>query len=234
MARRAMIRDNGVSTIILAAGSADRLGGGGKAFLMAAGSSYLAHAIALFGKVSDQIIVTLHPDDIDYLRAADYFPDCQFVQGGQTRQASFENAFEKVSGSIVLLQDVARPLTSMALVQKLLRAARDHDAVTPVVPVKSRDSLSYVIDGFIAAPAARDNLVSLQTPQAYRRDMLAQVLEQAKQHFWEEASVVPLVRRAGVKVKIIEGEAGNIKVTYPEDIEAVAAKLSEREHHSGQ
>lgn len=223
-----MTKRSDVSTIILAAGVAERLGGGGKAFLMAAGRSYLDHAVSLFTLVSDQIIVTLSSEDIDRVRGVEAFKHVTFVVGGATRQKSFENAFAQASGSLILVHDVARPLTDIALVRKLLQAAQNHEAVAPAVVLKSRDSLSYIQDGYIDTPAARDNLVSLQTPQIYAREMLARILDQAKAEGWQEVSVAPLVRKGGIRVKAIDGDADNIKVTYPEDISRVEAVLSER------
>lgn len=229
-----MAANSKVSTIILAAGAAERLGGGGKAFLQAAGRSYLEHAVTLFSAVSDQVIVTLSPADMARVDEDPALANVEFVAGGATRQASFENAFARATGAIILVQDVARPLTGKPLVQRLLLAAAAHEAVVPVVIVKSRNSLSYIRDGFIDAPAARDNLASLQTPQAYNRNMLARVLEQAKKESWHDTSVVPLVRRAGIDVKVIDGDETNIKVTYPEDIETVEREMSNRMKDGGE
>ncbi len=217
-----------ISTVILAAGSGDRLGGIGKAFIEAERKSYLSRAVKLFSQVSKQIIVSVHAEDLSRVEKSAQHYACQFVEGGQTRQDSFENAFKKVTGSFVIVHDVARPLTTINLVHRVLEAAHEYDAVAPTVAVKVRDSLSYVEDGFIGASAARDNLVSLQTPQAYNCNILAGILTKARKESWKEVSIVPLVRRAGVKVKTVEGDTDNIKVTYPEDIEFVEQILKQR------
>ncbi|MBL4907286.1 MAG: 2-C-methyl-D-erythritol 4-phosphate cytidylyltransferase, partial [Sneathiella sp.] len=137
-----MVDKKSVSTIILAAGTGDRLGGKGKAFVNICGETYLDRAVRIFSNFSDQVIVTLHPKEILEMRSSfDEYP-CQFVEGGDTRQASFEKAFMHVTGSVVLVQDVARPVISDELIMTLLKAAEDQSAVAPVVVIKSRDSLS--------------------------------------------------------------------------------------------
>lgn len=217
-----------ISTILLAAGTGDRLGGKNKAFLELEGMSYLDQALSIFSEFSGQIIVSVHSAELARLSEQQSTRKCQFVAGGETRQISFENAFEHVSGDIVLVQDVARPLTSVLLVRRVLDQAKNHGAVVPVVPIKSRDSLSFVKEGFIDRPAARENLVSLQTPQAYHRDLLAHVIAMAKSSGWADTSIVPLVRRAGFDVRTVAGDPDNIKVTYPEDQAFVSSKTEDK------
>ncbi len=218
-----------VSTIILAAGSGDRFGGKGKAFAEIDGETYLDRAIRCFSEISDQLIITLHAKELSRINLGIYPDSCHFLEGGSTRQESFEKALENASHPVVLLQDVARPATSLKLVKKVLKSAKGHSAVAPVVLIKSRDSLSYCENGFIADPVDRENLVSLQTPQAYDREMLIKVIKQAKLEAWSENSVVPLVKKAGFQIKTVEGDPENIKVTYPEDAAVVEKYIKKLE-----
>jgi 2-C-methyl-D-erythritol 4-phosphate cytidylyltransferase len=210
-----------ISTIILAAGSGDRLGGRGKAFLKIGEETYLSIVLRLFSNVSHQLIVALDSEELGTISQRVEQPGCLYVEGGTTRQESLKNALSHVTGSVVLVQDVARPLTTPNLIHRVLRASEEHRAVVPVVAIKTRDALFYSENGFLSQPAIRDNLVSLQTPQAYHTADLKNALALATQNSWNEVSVAPLMRRADFPVKIIDGDPNNIKVTYPEDIEFV-------------
>ncbi len=218
------LKNKDISTIILAAGSGDRLGGRGKAFLEVAGETYIERAVKFFAKFSEQIVVTLEAAELANLQTKFTLLPCKFIPGGETRQKSFAIALNYVAGETVLIHDVARPLMTLDITQRVLYFAEDHVAVAPVVSVKNRDLLSYTVDGFFEAPVSLENLVTVQTPQAYRRDILLKTMAATLQQGWEEKGIVPLVKRAGFAVKTIEGDRENLKVTYPEDI-AIAEKI---------
>lgn len=218
-----------VSTIILAAGSGDRFGGKGKAFVEIGGETYLDRAIRCFSEISDQLIITLHAKELSQTDLRVYSDNCHFLEGGKTRQESFEKALEIALHPVVLLQDVARPATSLKLIRNVLKTAEKYTAVAPVVSIKSRDAFSYCEDGFIAESVNRENLVSLQTPQAYDREMLIKVIKQAKLEAWAENSVVPLVKKAGFQIMTVDGDPENIKVTYPEDAANVEKYIKKQE-----
>jgi len=218
-----------VSTIILAAGTAERMGGGGKAFLKAGGQTYLARLVALFSQYSQQVIVALNAEDLHNLDADHTTLACLFIQGGATRQETIERAFQECRGSLILIHEVARPLVTAADITALVDCANSHSAVTLVSPIKSRDSLSYVLDGHVLAPVERENLVELKTPQAYHSSTLSEVFTRAKEESWLENSLVPLCRRANIIVKCIQGSEQNLKVTYPEDILRVERTLKIRD-----
>ncbi|MEH6475628.1 MAG: 2-C-methyl-D-erythritol 4-phosphate cytidylyltransferase [Sneathiella sp.] len=224
-----MTERKSVSTIILAAGTAQRMGGGGKAFLRAGGQTYLARLVALFGQYSNQVIVALSADDLHNLDADHAALACRFIQGGATRQETIERAFLQCSGSLILVHDVARPLVTAADITALVDCAHYHCAVTLVAPIKARDSLSYVLEDHVLAAVERENLVELKTPQAYHSSTLSDVFSRAKKENWRENSLVPLCRRANIMVKCIQGSEQNLKVTYPEDIMCVESTLRIRD-----
>ena len=216
-----MIDASLVSTIILAAGSADRLGGGGKAFLEVGGQTYLSRCVEKFAPYSDQVIVALSPENLKTVAPNFKALACHFIAGGETRQSTIELAVRHCTGAVILVHDVARPLVLASDIRQLIEAADTHSAVTLTQEMKVRDALTYVTNGYVSAPAERTNLCAVQTPQAYHKEVLNDVLSRARTHNWEETSLVPLCKRAGIAVRCLEGSAQNIKVTYPEDIQLV-------------
>lgn len=224
-----MTKGKSISAIILAAGTAERMGGGGKAFLKAGGQTYLARLVDLFSQHSKQVIVALSAEDLHNLDADHAALACRFIQGGATRQETIERAFMQCSGALILVHEVARPLVTSADITALVDCANSHSAVTLVSPIKSRDSLSYVLDGHVLAAVERENLVELKTPQAYHSNILSDVFSSAKEENWLENSLVPLCRRANIMVKCIQGSEQNLKVTYPEDILYVESTLKIRD-----
>ncbi|OUR79032.1 hypothetical protein A9Q83_05465 [Alphaproteobacteria bacterium 46_93_T64] len=213
-----MTSHSNISTILLAAGSGDRVGGNAKAFLKAGGATYLSRLVSLFADYSGQIIVALSEAELEALDDLHIALPCQYIVGGKTRQDTIELAVPHCSGSNILVHDVARPFVPSEDILNLIEAVKTCAAVTLTSPIKVRDSLTYVENEFVSVPVARENLYALKTPQAYQTNVLVEVLSLAKTNKWREASLVPLCKKANISVKCLVGSKRNIKVTYPEDV----------------
>jgi 2-C-methyl-D-erythritol 4-phosphate cytidylyltransferase len=218
-----MDKQNNLAVILLAAGQGVRLGGQRKLDLTVNGDRYLDHLVTLLSDFTAHVIVAVSADDMKILSAAQKQLPCQFVIGGATRQASFENAMAALPQTTtrVLLHEVARPLLSRDLLKRVLQAADDHDAVVSTISIPVRDSIALQSGGEIDDILPRDKLVLLQTPQVFNLQTLQSILAMARAKGWQENSHVALAKKAGITVFAVEGEETNIKVTYPEDITTV-------------
>lgn len=127
----------------------------------------------------------------------------------------------------MLVHDAARPLVGPGLIRAVLEAAIRHGAAVPVIPV--RDTLRYAADGFLRAEGPeRADLYAVQTPQGFRRGLIRAALEDAVRRGLALTDDAGAVLLAGGRVAVVPGEARNLKVTYPEDLELARALLARR------
>lgn len=217
-----------VSALILAAGSGTRLGES-KAFLECDGKTLLERVVERVVMFADEVLVGLSSEDLDRVPSSVRRRPVVLVAGGETRHATVEALLARATRPLVLLHEVARPLTPPALFAAVLQAAQVHGAAAAYVLASSRDSVALEDGGFLAAALPRDRVVLLQTPQAFRRELLADVFRRLQGRVLQQAtSVPPLLLDAGYSVRLVPGSPDNMKITFPEDWEIVRAKLSTR------
>ena len=218
-----------VAAIIAAGGRGVRVGADRpKQFLDIGGRSILELSVAALA-ASDriqEIVVALPEDHVDSgakaLRQAIGRP-ISVVAGGARRQDSVANAFAKASKDtdIVLIHDAARPFVTRDVIDRAINGAERHGAAIAAIGV--RDTVKQAGDAFadgsrlIRATIPRDSVFLAQTPQAFRRDILARALDEGKDV--DATDEAMLVERLGVPVHVVEGDARNVKVTTPEDLE---------------
>ncbi len=215
-----------IYAIITAGGRGVRMGSGTpKQFLEFGGKPVLQHTIERFVETVPGIsIITVLPEDcISYwneLCGEKHF-ECpqRVVPGGLTRFHSVRNALEKVpDGAIVMIQDGVRPLTSAALIRRLLeRVTQGCHAAVPFTPVT--DTLRSLDAG--APDPDRSRLAAVQTPQVFFSEDIKAAYGQAYDPaFTDDASVAA---KKGIPVTLVPGDRYNIKVTTPEDLLAAEA-----------
>jgi 2-C-methyl-D-erythritol 4-phosphate cytidylyltransferase len=120
---------------------------------------------------------------------------------------------------VVLVHDAARPLLPPDLVPRLLEAlAEGFDGAVPGLPVN--DTVKRVHDGVVVETPARDELVAVQTPQAF----VASVLRAAAAG--EGSDCASLVEAAGGRIKVVPGDERLLKVTTHDDLRRVEALLA--------
>lgn len=220
--------------VILAAGSGTRVGAGtNKVLLDLDGLPVLAHSVrtALTIDGAHRIVVVVRPEDRDEIATAltPYLGshDVWVVDGGAERHDSEDRALQALRGDIesgeidlVAIHDAARPLASAALFAAVLDAA---DRTGAAVPVTTVPRLSNA-DGSLAP----DDLVAVQTPQAFRAGPLLTAYDAARRDgFTGTDTAACLERYAGPDhpvVTAVAGEPANLKVTFPDDL-ALAAEL---------
>jgi 2-C-methyl-D-erythritol 4-phosphate cytidylyltransferase len=219
--------------LIMAAGSGERFGGGEpKQFVLLHDRPMLTWTIDRFeaNTVVDRITLVVTPGDEErvakLVEGEGFKKVCGIVAGGETRQQSVLSGLEALdeSSERVLVHDAARPCLSPALLERIFDALGDNAAVVPALAAV--DTLVHVDDGHLDAILDRVNISSVQTPQAFRTELLLRV------HRWADARGLTsndegsLVLAMGERVRTIPGERANIKITYEEDIRIAEAILS--------
>lgn len=222
--------------LIVAAGRGSRFGGEiPKQYRLLGGVPVLARTLAAFADAlpAARLLVTIHPDDSAlYEAAVAALPEgvaarlLPWVAGGATRQASVRNGLESVSTGtqkIVLVHDAARPFASSALIVRACGAAREFGAAVPGFSVT--DTIKIVDGaGAVTATPERATLRAVQTPQAFDYALLlAAHRAAAGLELTDDAAVA---EKAGHRVHIFEGDAGNMKITSAGDLEAAERRLS--------
>jgi 2-C-methyl-D-erythritol 4-phosphate cytidylyltransferase len=202
--------------VVVAAGGGERFGAP-KQFAMAGGRPLVDWAVDAARAVSDGVVLVVPPGSSheDRPHGAD-----AVVTGGETRAASVRAGLAAVpfDADIVVVHDGARPLASPALFRAVVAEVRAGAAgVIPVLPVT--ETLKVVEDGVVAATVDRTGVVSVQTPQAFK----AEVLRKAHAGEGDATDDAGLVEAAGATVRVVPGEPRNLKVTTPADLEVVQA-----------
>ena len=144
------------------------------------------------------------------------------VTGGPTRTKSVRAGVADVpdDAAVILVHDAARPLLPPEVVPRLLDALGEgFDGAVPGVQVA--DTLKRVHDGAVAETLSRDELVAVQTPQAF----VAPVLRAALARGEEGTDCASLVEAAGGRVKVVAGDERLLKITTPADLGRVAGWL---------
>ena len=222
--------------LIVAAGRGSRFGGEiPKQYRLLGGAPVLTRTLQAFAGALPEarLLATIHPDDAALYEAAiGALPDSvrsrllPWVAGGATRQASVCNGLESVSGlspKIVLVHDAARPFASLALIVRACAAAREFGAAVPGFAVT--DTIKTVdATGAVTGTPDRASLRAVQTPQAFDFGLLlAAHRAAAGLELTDDAAVA---EKAGHRVHVFEGDAGNMKITSAGDLEAAERRLT--------
>lgn len=219
-----------ISAVIVAAGSGTRFGGEKpKQLATLAGRPVLTHTLQVFvsNPIISEIILVLPADWLEVIVEEALQPygltGIKCVAGGASRAESTRRGFEAVGGEIILIHDGVRPLVEAGLIEKVARAAWKHGAALAAVPVS--DTLKEVADGLVKRTVDRSAMWRAQTPQGFRRGILAEALAGTT---GAEAPTddIGLVERLGLTAAVVPGSPGNIKITTKEDLIMAEALLS--------
>lgn len=154
------------------------------------------------------------------------------VEGGARRQDSVRNGLAALGEGVswVVVHDGARPLVTRKLIERCLLGAAETGAAIAALRVVDTVKMGDA-EGFIEATRPREGLWLAQTPQVARRELLTRAMAWADANDFEGTDEAALLEAVGVRVKLVEGSAENIKVTTPGDMER-AARLMELERHA--
>lgn len=217
--------------VIVAAGSASRMGGIDKVMAALGGEPMIARTVRAFqqcGAIADIVIVT-RSDLIRPISAlcAQMDKVRMVVAGGQSRQESVALGLNALPKGVELaaVHDGARPLITDAVIDRTVRAANSYGAAAPAVPVK--DTIKVVRGGLVTDTPDRASLQAVQTPQVFDFDLLRGALKKAAEDAAAVTDDCSAVERLGMAVKIVEGDERNLKVTTPMDLKIAEMLLEE-------
>ena len=217
--------------VIVAAGSASRMGGIDKVMAPLGGTPMVARTVAAFQGCDaiGEIVIVTRPDLIRPISALCAGMDKvrAVVAGGSSRQESVGLGLNALSKNVELaaIHDGARPLITEAVIDRTVRAANSYGAAAPAVPVK--DTIKVVVGGLVEKTPERATLQGVQTPQVFDFDLLRGALKKAQEENAAVTDDCSAVERLGMKVKIVEGDERNLKVTTPMDLKIAEMLLEE-------
>ncbi|OGD53994.1 hypothetical protein A3J78_01335, partial [Candidatus Beckwithbacteria bacterium RBG_13_35_6] len=217
-----------ISAIITCAGNGSRFGSD-KILSEISGEPVLVRTIRQFAlsKKIDEIIVAARTEYICYYQEvlSRFGLKVKFVEGGKERLVSAFNGVKSANGDFIVIHDGVRPLTPVWLIDNVVEEARKHQAA--MAAVMSTTCIKYVEGSFIKKCLARKKTWLGQTPQAFKKDLILSCYKKAlENNDFSAKDDCELVSRFGIKVKIVPGDYGNIKITFPSDI-GIAEKIIE-------
>lgn len=209
-----------------------------KPLLPLAGEPVVVHSLRAFAGMAEvtRRVVVLTESDFAGDRLSDSSLESALreagvdalVRGGAERHLSVQAGLDALGEvELVLIHDGVRPFVSHAVIRRVLEAARQHGAAVPGVAVT--DTIKQVgPDGLVVATPARANLRAIQTPQGFRREVLLAGFSAAS----AAGGSIPtdeamLCEAARFPVAVVDGDARNIKLTTPADMQLAASWMAD-------
>jgi 2-C-methyl-D-erythritol 4-phosphate cytidylyltransferase len=210
-----------VAAVVVAGGRGRRFGGP-KQFSTLAGATVCSRAVTGARSVADWVVLVVPEGYEGAGEGADLV-----VTGGDTRADSVRAGLAVCTDAeIVVVHDAARPLASPGLFHAVVDAVRAGAdgavpglAVTDTIKRVTRDGA----DDVVSATVRRDDLVAVQTPQAFRYDVLVRAHAQRA----DATDDAALVEAAGGRVVVVPGEERNVKITGPDDVARVQSLMED-------
>ena len=214
-----------VSAIIVAAGSGSRMGKD-KMLIDLFGKSVLSRTVAAFDSTGffDEIIVVSSAKNVDVFKAELKNCSVTIIPGGATRGESSYAGINAAQGEFLLIHDGARPLVTKEIIENTISACINTGCAA--AGVKSKDTIKTVTsDNIIESTVDRETAVLIQTPQAFRRELIKSAYEKFGFRMTDDCA---LAEKMGAKIEIIPGSYENIKLTTAEDIVTAEGILRKR------
>ena len=217
--------------VIVAAGSASRMGGIDKVMAPLGGEPMIVRTVRAFQECDAirEIVVVTRPDLIlPIMELCHSFDKVQaVVAGGSSRQESVKLGLNTLSSKVKLaaVQDGARPLITWQVIDRAVRAAHSFGAAAPAIPVK--DTIKEAAGGVVKKTPDRATLFAVQTPQVFDFDLLRAAMKKVDQDGVQVTDDCSAVEYLGMTVKLVEGDERNLKVTTPLDLKIAEMLLEE-------
>ena len=228
-------KDPRCSAVIVAAGSSERMGSD-KLTAELGGMPVLARTLRTFEAcpLVAEIVVVTRADRIEEIaelcRCFGISKVSKVLSGGATRVESALVGVSEVEPKLELIaiHDGARPLVTVELIERTIRAAQAYHAAVPVIP--STDTLKIVdAKGFVAGTVDRASTFRVQTPQVFKAEFIKGALTKAMEKELPLTDDCSAVEMMGVKTVTVPGDEDNIKLTTPRDMILAEAILTARE-----
>lgn len=215
------------SVIIVAAGSGKRMKSAvAKQYIELKGRTILSYTVETFNKSEfiDEIILVTNSEAIEFVKKeiVDKYAFDKVkavVEGGSERQYSVYNGLHNVSKDtdVVLIHDGVRPFVGDKYIAELENTAMEFGACVLGAPVK--DTIKICNDeGYITDTPKRSTLWLAQTPQCFKYAVIMDAYKSADEDGFLGTDDSMLVERRGTKIKMVQGDYNNIKITTPEDL----------------
>lgn len=217
-----MIKGKTVTAVILVAGNSTRYGQNrNKNFEIIHGKTVMSYSLEAFHKNAyvDNIIIGAKKEEIpviqDIIQKGQLIKPIDIVVGGSSRQETVYHCIQKTEADIVMIHDGARPAIKQSYINECIEAMTSYKGATIGVP--SKDTIKITDENNVVVQSTqRSNTWIIQTPQCFDRRTL---LELHKKYEAEEVTDdCMLLEKNKDKVKVIEGDYTNIKITTYEDI----------------
>ncbi|MDY3225797.1 MAG: 2-C-methyl-D-erythritol 4-phosphate cytidylyltransferase [Candidatus Faecousia sp.] len=228
---RKLLKLQPCGAVIVAAGSASRMGGIDKVMAPLGGEPMILRTVRAFQNCDAiaSIVVVTREDLIRPISelCRDMDKVVTIVAGGDSRQESVHLGLNALPRGMKLaaVHDGARPLITWQVIDRVVRAANTYGAAAPAVPVK--DTIKVVQGGLVLETPDRATLQAVQTPQVFDFDLLRGALKKAEEDGAQVTDDCSAVERTGMKIKIVEGDERNLKVTTPMDLKIAELLLEE-------
>ncbi|MFW2489403.1 2-C-methyl-D-erythritol 4-phosphate cytidylyltransferase [Clostridium chromiireducens] len=214
-----------VSAIVLAGGKGKRMGcSQSKQYIDLDGKPIIYYTLKQFikNKSIDNIVLVIPEEEKDYCKdeVLDRYGLVvdKIVFGGNERQESVYKALiEMENTNIVLIHDGARPFVSERIINDAIKYATLYKAAAPGVVPKDTIKIRGE-DNFSIKTLDRNNLIAIQTPQAFDFKLICKCHKEVKEKNIMVTDDTSVVEALGNKVYIYEGDYTNIKITTPEDL----------------
>ena len=207
-----------VWTIVVAGGAGHRYGSP-KQHVNLGGLRILDRSLAVAHVVSNGVVLVVTADRVEHEAGrAD-----RVVAGGSTRSESVRCglAAGPPEADIIVVHDAARPLAPVAVFHRAIDAVRSGSAAV-ITALPMVDTLKRVNGATVAETVDRSSLISVQTPQAFR----AQVLRDAHASGSEATDDAGLVEALGFAVSVVAGDVRSQKLTTPDDLTILESFLA--------
>jgi 2-C-methyl-D-erythritol 4-phosphate cytidylyltransferase len=223
--------------IIVAAGRGSRAGGvRAKQFREISGIPIIIHTLSRFElceTVGESVVVLPEGAREEFLSLAASHglrKVSRAVGGGGTRAESVWRGLEALEAGgvgVVAVHDGVRPFVTPEEIDRTVRAAEESGAAILAAPAV--ETVKEVEGGCVVRTPERARLWQAQTPQCFRHDLLRRAYEQPGALAAEVTDCSALVERLGVRVRVVEGGAHNVKITTPRDFELAEILLKSRQ-----
>lgn len=218
-----MIEGKTVTAIILVAGNSTRYGQNrNKNFEIINGKTVMSYSLEAFCKNEyvDNIIIGAKKDEIpiieDIIQKEQLKKHIDIVLGGSSRQETVYHCIQNTDSDIVIIHDGARPAIKQKYINQSIESMKEFKGST--IGVRSKDTIKITDkNNIVLHSTQRSNTWIIQTPQCFERKTLLEMHEKYKDE--EVTDDCMLLEKNNDKVKILEGDYTNIKITTYEDID---------------
>ncbi len=204
-----------------------------KAYLEVGGAPMITHSLQTLDRSAwvVKLVLVIRPEDRDIaeraVRGCGITTPWLLVRGGNSRHQSEHRGLAALSDDIrggaidlVAIHDGARPFLSPGLLERLFRDAHRHGGSAPTLPVEI-PTYQTSESGYLQA-AEEGRLHRAQTPQVFWAPQLWAAYQKAREAGFEGVDTAETVERfSDLRIKAVPGDSGNLKLTFPEDFEAV-------------